>query len=367
MNNRIKKIIIATGGTGGHIFPAYSLARHFVEKKISVEIISDKRGLKYLKDCHDLKIIEINSSTIFKKNIFQLLFSSLIIIFSIFKSFIFLLTNRPNLVFGMGGYSSFPVCIAATILRIPFIIYENNLYIGKANRYLLPFAKKVFVSNKALEGISKKYKKKIIEIGNIIRKEILNYQANSNFNQYDKGLKILILGGSQAAKIFAEKLPEIFKECHEAKISLKIYQQCLPEQNEFLNSFYKNLNIDFEIFNFSNNILDYFSKINLAITRSGSSMLAELINAKIPFISVPLPSSADDHQLKNAIYYEKNKYSYLIEEKDLNKKLFKLIKNIHEDSSLLEKIKIKQKQYSDKSVYETIDKEIGKIISNEEY
>ena len=96
-------------------------------------------------------------------------------------------------------------------------------------------------------------------------------------------------------------------------------------------------------------------------------MLAELINSRIPFISVPLPTSAEDHQLNNAIYYEKNKYSYLIEEKDLNKKLFKLIKNIHEDSSLLEKIKIKQKQYSDKSVYETIDKEIGKIISNEEY
>ena len=80
--------------------------------------------------------------------------------------------------------------------------------------------------------------------------------------------------------------------------------------------------INFEIFNFSNNITEYFSKINLAITRSGSSMLAELINAKIPFISVPLPSSADDHQLKNAIYYEKKGYSYLIEEKDLNAKLF---------------------------------------------
>ena len=367
MNNRIKKIIIATGGTGGHIFPAYSLAKHFVKKKTNVEIISDKRGLKYLKDCHDLKIIEINSSTIFKKNIFQLLFSSLIIIYSIFKSFIFLLTNRPNLVFGMGGYSSFPVCIAATILRIPFIIYENNLYIGKTNRYLLPFAKKIFVSNKALEGISEKYKKKIIEIGNIIRKEILNYQAKSNFNQYEKGLKILILGGSQAAKIFAEKLPEIFKECHEAKISLKIYQQCLPEQNEFLNSFYKNLNIDFEIFNFSNNILDYFSKINLAITRSGSSMLAELINVRIPFISIPLPSAADNHQLKNAIYYQKNGYSYLIEEKDLSAKLFKLIKKIYEDRSLLNQMIMKQRQYSDKSVYENIDKQINKIINHEEH
>jgi len=367
MNNRFKKIIIATGGTGGHVFPAYSLAKHFIDKKVSVELISDKRGLRYLKDCHDIKIIQITSSTIFKKNIFQLLFSTLIILYSIFRSFIFLLINRPNLVFGMGGYSSFSVCIAAKILRIPFIIYENNLHIGKANRYLLPYAKKVFVSHKELEGISEKYQKKVCEIGNIIRKEIFNFQVESDSNQNDRKLKILILGGSQAAKIFAEKLPEIFKECNEAKIPLKIYQQCLPEQNKFLSSFYKDLNIDFEIFNFSNNILDYFSKINLAITRSGSSMLAELINAKIPFISVPLPSSAEDHQLKNAIYYEKNGYSYLIEEKDLNVKLFKLIKRINEDISLLSQIIKKQRQYSDKSVYENIDQQVNKIINNEEH
>ena len=116
MSNKLKKIIIATGGTGGHVFPAYSLAKHFLDNKINVEIISDKRGLRYLKDCHDIKITQITSSTIFKKSIFQLLFSTLIIFYSIFRSFIFLLINRPNLVFGLGGYSSFPACIAATIL-----------------------------------------------------------------------------------------------------------------------------------------------------------------------------------------------------------------------------------------------------------
>ena len=126
------------------------------------------------------------------------------------------------------------------------------------------------------------------------------------------------------------------------------------------------MNIDFEIFNFTNNITEYFSKTNLAITRSGSSMLAELINAKIPFISIPLPTSADNHQLKNAIYYEKNQYSYLVEEKELNEKLFKLIKLIHEDRALLNQMIIKQKQYSDKSVYENIDIEMRKI-TNEEY
>jgi len=366
MNKKQKRILIATGGTGGHTFPAYSLAKHFIDnKKVNVEIISDKRGFKYLKDYHDVKITQIVSSTILKRNLFQFLVSILIIFYSIFRSFIFLFMNRPNLIFGMGGYSSFPVCIAAIVLRIPFIIYENNLHIGKANKYLLPFTNKVFVSYKDLEGIPEKYRKKVYEIGNIIRKEILNFKIESSSSLVEKKLKILILGGSQAAKVFAEKLPKIFKECNNDKISFKIYQQCLPEQSKFLTSFYKDLNIDFEIFNFSNNILNYFSKINLAITRSGSSMLAELINSKIPFISVPLPSSADNHQLKNAIYYEKNGYSYLIEEKDLNTKLFKLIKRINEDKSLLNKMITRQRQYSDKSVYDNIDKQINKILDEE--
>ena len=82
-----------------------------------------------------------------------------------------MILNRPSIIFGMGGYASFPICIAASILRIKLIIYENNLVIGKANKYLLPFAEKIFVSYKELEGISKKYQYKIVEIGNIIKKE----------------------------------------------------------------------------------------------------------------------------------------------------------------------------------------------------
>ena len=104
---------------------------------------------------------------------------------------------------------------------------------------------------------------------------------------------------------------------------------------------------------------------DLAITRSGSSMLAELLNARIPFISVPLPSSADNHQLKNAIYYEKKGYSYLIEEKHLTTRLFDLIKKIN-DEKLLDQIIKTQAQYSYKSVYKNVNNIINEII-NEKY
>jgi UDP-N-acetylglucosamine--N-acetylmuramyl-(pentapeptide) pyrophosphoryl-undecaprenol N-acetylglucosamine transferase len=125
---------------------------------------------------------------------------------------------------------------------------------------------------------------------------------------------------------------------------------------------YKLFGVEYEIFNFSHNISKYFVKADIAITRSGSSMLAELLNCKIPIINIPLPSSADNHQLKNAQYFEKKGYGYLIEEKNLEEKLFPLIKSIHEDKNLLNQMKKNQSTFSDKKVYEKIDNQIKELI-----
>ena len=156
--------------------------------------------------------------------------------------------------------------------------------------------------------------------------------------------------------------PNIFKECSNQGLTLKIYQHCLVNQNNMLETFYKKNSIDFETFNFSNNLAEYFSKVNIAITRSGSSVLAELTNACIPFISVPLPSSADDHQLKNAIFYKKKNFGFLVEEKELNDKLPSIIKDIYENTLMLNQIILNQSQYSDKNVYKKINHILEKII-----
>ena len=361
--NKKKKILIATGGTGGHVFPAYSLANYLIKNDYHVKLTTDKRGFNYIRDFKNLDLTKISSSPLIRKNIFKFLFSLLIIKYSILRSIIFLLFNRPSIVFGMGGYSSFPVCIAAAILRIKFVIYENNLVIGKANKYLLPFAKKIFVSYKDIEGISKKYFNKILEIGNIVREEIINFKIENNRNiELDK-IKILVLGGSQAAKVFAEKLPKIFEKIQGSEIPIKVYQQCQYEQNKQLFEFYKKTKIDFEIFNFTSKIIDYYSKVNLVITRSGASVLGELINVKIPFIAIPLPTSADNHQFKNAIYYEKKGFGYLINEKYINEQLYDLIKSIYEDKSLKKNIILNQSQYSDKNIFKNINSHIEKIIN----
>ena len=359
--NKKNKVVIAVGGTGGHVIPGYNLAKHLNEKNFSINIISDKRGEKYIKRENYFEFFILPSSPINTKNALTFLISFILILYSIFRSLFFLIRNRPKIIFGMGGYASFPICIAASILRIKFLIYENNLIIGKANKYLLHFAEKILISYKEIEGIHYKYKDKVIEIGNIIKKEIINFSKDYKQNN-EKKISILILGGSQAAKIFANILPTVFKNCSDQGVSLKIYQQCLTEQNEELRQFYKKNHIDFHIFNFSDDVAEYFSKVNLAITRSGSSILAELTNANIPFISVPLPSSAENHQLKNAIFYERKKFCFLMQEKDLKEKLIYLIKEINGNSSILSTIKKNQRQYSDKNVYNNIDQVLKNII-----
>ena len=357
-----KKILIATGGTGGHVFPALGLANYLTKKNFDVKLTTDERGSKYLKDYKNLSLTIIPSSPLIKKNLFKLIFSASIITFSIMKSLVFLLFNRPSIIFGMGGYSSFPICIAASILGVKFVIYENNLIIGKANKYLLPFAKKIFVSYEELEGISKKYNKKICEIGNIVREEIINSYSSDQARKFDS-IKILVLGGSQAAETFAEVLPEIFDKLKNSNLPIKVYQQCLEKQNDQLSHFYKKSNINYEIFNFTSKIVDYYSKANLVITRSGASVLGELINYKIPFIAIPLPNSADNHQYKNAEFYQKKGYGYLLEEKDIKKKLHELIYSIYNNKSLFDDILSNQRQYSDKNIFRNLNGLIEKILN----
>ena len=358
--NKIK-IVIATGGTGGHVFPAVSLAKIFIKNNYLVEIITDKRGLKYIQQHKDIKLILNNSATIFKKNIIRIFFSIFVILFSYLKSLIILHRTKPMVVFGMGGHASFPVCIAAKTLGIPFIIYENNIQIGKSNKYLLPFACKIFTSYEELVGIKNKYDHKVVVTGNIIREEILNFKKKNQFTE--DVLNILVLGGSQAAKSFGEILPGVFQECKKENVNIKIFQQCTESQNTKLNEAYKNLNFDFELFNFTNNISEYFSKAQLVITRSGSSVTAELINCKIPFISIPYPHATDSHQDKNATYFEKKGYSISVKETEVNKKLFSLIKSFYKDRKLLDRMTEQQKKHSDKEVFVRINKTIKKLLN----
>ena len=352
-----KKIIITTGGTGGHIIPAVALYSDLKKKGHIVTIISDKRGEKFLQYFSKLSPKIIDTRPLLKNNIIKLFYSVIILCKSFLLSFLFLCKNKPDLIIGMGGYSSVPLCISAKILGINFFIYENNLLAGKSNRLLSHFAKRILVSYKEAQGFKSRYNKKISHVGNIIREKILSYKPQNKYSL--KKINLLILGGSQAAKIFAEKIPRIIKLCKTNKMEIKIFQQCLSTQNKYLRSFYKKNQINFKLFNFEKDMLFYYKKANLVITRSGSSVIAELINCQLPFIAIPLETSADNHQLLNANYFKKRGLCYLLRENEIERKLFLLIKSFHTDKSLLPKIIKKQKKFNNKKVFKNIHNEIN--------
>ncbi len=355
-----RKIIIATGGTGGHVFPAISLFE-CLKNNFYIEIFSDIRGLKYFNNKDKVKVIK--AGTIFQKNLFKTITNLIKIIFSIIYSFFYLKKNKPEIVFGMGGYSSFPVSVASYLLKIPLIIYENNLVLGRANKILLPFANKLILATENTSGIAKKYKEKIFVSGYLLREEIFNLEKNYKKNDRKDELSLLIIGGSQSAKVFGEKITEIIVKCYKKNIKFKIYQQCLEDQMNMIEKIYNQHKINFKLFSFSEKLSDHYLSTDLAITRSGASSIAELLNSRIPFIAIPLPSSADNHQFQNALNFQKKGYCFLLEEKFIYPKLFEILEDFNKNRDKLLLLKSKMKEHSDKNSVQRVNKLVEQILN----
>ena len=357
-----KKIIFTTGGTGGHILPAINLMKHFQEKGYEVIIVTDIRGCSFLTNHTKFKSYILKTDTPTNKNLLKKIYSFFVIFYSIIKSSFILRKEKPNMIFGFGGYVSFPICFASKIFNLPLIIYENNIVPGKTNNFLSKFSKKIFTSQDIKNNFSEKFKNKISTVGSILNKNIINY--SNNIEKKDKNIfSILILGGSQGAEIFGKIIPKAIKMLEVEGYKIEVNQQCIKSQKKELIDFYNNNNIKNNIFEFEDNILKLISSTNLAISRCGASTTSELVCTATPFIAVPLPNSIDNHQYLNAKYYEKMGYCWVIEENEFNStNLFNLLLEIIKDKKKLADIHENMKKSSFKEVYNKIENVIRETI-----
>jgi len=286
----------------------------------------------------------------------------LLIFYSIIKSIIILKKEKPNVVFGFGGYVSFPVSFASKFFNLPLIIYENNMILGRANKYLSLFSKKILLAKKITENFPKKYNDKTFEVGPILDKNIINYSTSQkNINR--ENFSFLVLGGSQGAEIFGKIVPPIIKMVKAQGYKIKIIQQCIVNQKSSIVDFYEKNNIENYIFEFDKNILKLILSSDLAITRCGASTTAELVHTLTPFIAVPYPYSMDNHQYLNAKYYENKGCCWVIEQNNFNStSLFNLIMEIMKDKRKLENIRENMKKNDSKNVYTKIENAIKEII-----
>ena len=143
-----KKIIFSAGGTGGHIFPAINLMKHFFNKGYKVLLVTDIRGNNFIKNYSEFQSYVLKVETLTNKNFFKKLLSFFVIFYSIIRSVIILKKEKPNLILGFGGYASFPISFTSKFFNLPLIIYENNAVLGRANKYLAFFSKKILVAKK---------------------------------------------------------------------------------------------------------------------------------------------------------------------------------------------------------------------------
>ena len=334
------KILISTGGSGGHVLPAITIYDH-LKSNYETLISTDLRGLKYL-DKENYNHIIVNTPKL--NNLLLFPFSFLKVFILTLKSLIILKRENISILISTGGYMSLPLCLAAKILSIKIYLIEPNMVLGRANKFFLYFAKKLICYSKELINLPKKFEHKQTIVMPLIRKK---YYDTYNYHNEGNFFTITIIGGSQGAKIFDtlinELLVKISKIC-----SLKVVHQTSKKNTDFLEKFYKVNKIENKVFTFDENLNILLKQSDLCITRAGASSLAELSLLKIPFIAIPLPTSKDNHQYENAKYYKDKNCCWIINQENFDKQKFEelLIKlSGKKDEYLTKKINLERLNY----------------------
>ena len=294
-----KTIVLASGGTGGHMFPASALADELVKKKYKVVLITDERGSKLTSRFDDSIDVYVIKAKTFKKGIFSKVGTLFNITCGFFYAIKILMRITPKALVSFGGYASFPSTLAASTLKVPVVLHEQNALLGRTNRFMLPFANKLATSFKDVKKISKVYKKKVVFVGNPVSKSIEKIH-NNRYVQGDK-INILITGGSQGAKIFGEVVPAAIKKLsRKEKDKINVVQQVVAKDLESVQALYKKMKVSAEVGSFFNDMDKKLKNTNLFIGRSGAMTINEVMVVGRASILVPLPIAMEDHQTINA-------------------------------------------------------------------
>lgn len=357
------KILFTGGGTAGHIIPIIAIAREikkiYFNKNMRFFYIGPKDKFStMLLTQEKIKIKHISAGKIRNGfsigNIFYNLIDILFKIpFGILQSFFYIFFLSPDLIFSKGGFGSVPSILSGKLLLAPIFIHESDIVPGKANQFLSKFALEIFTSFPKTQYFPSQ---KMILVGNPIRTEILNIskeRAKKFFKLSETKPVILILGGSQGAQRINNKILEILPallkdfyiihQCGEKNLK-EIYSEAkaiLGENKELKDSYH--------LFPFLNEVklsLAYAAS-DLIISRAGSGSIFEIAAVNKPSILIPLPESAQNHQVRNAYHYGSNGACIVLEETNLTSYFFlERIKQLFIYPNNLKKMAEKAKEFS---------------------
>ncbi|MBN2521540.1 MAG: undecaprenyldiphospho-muramoylpentapeptide beta-N-acetylglucosaminyltransferase [Bacteroidales bacterium] len=320
------KIIISGGGTGGHIFPALSIANALKEVNSNIDILFvGALGRIEMEKVPNAgyKIIGLPVMGFSRNNIIKNITVIIKLLQSIIKALKIINKFKPDAVVGVGGYASGPVLTVANRKGIPALIQEQNSYAGITNKLLAKKAKKICV---AYDGMEKYFPKdKIILTGNPVREDIIGVVNKMDeafdFFKLDKNKKvILVLGGSLGAKSInygiLENINELLNEGHQVLWQTgKLYYDEITDLTKKLSKKYLN------VFDFISEMHYAYSAADLIISRAGAGTISELCIVGKPVILVPSPNVAEDHQTKNAMALANKQAAIVIKDNDVKELL----------------------------------------------
>ena len=293
--------VLAAGGTGGHMVPAHALAAELKSRGHGVLLITDDRGARFPGlfqgvPVHILPAGRLGGGPIGWLKAARAVIAGRREAKRLYKE------HRPDAVVGFGGYPAFPSLLAASALKIPTVLHEQNAVLGRVNRLLAGEADANGTAFEPVERLKTKFADRTVLVGNPVR-ESISRLGELPFPPFDEfaPLKILITGGSQGATVLGEVVPDGLGLLQPSlRRRLQVVHQCRPDDLDRVRKTYAQLGIPAELMTYIEDMPEKLADAHLVIGRAGASTIAELTAAGRPAILIPFPAATDDHQTANA-------------------------------------------------------------------
>ena len=292
-------LVIAAGGTGGHMFPAQALAEAMLKKGWRVKLSTDERGARYTGGFpHVVKIEEVASATFARGGIAAKLVVPFRIAGGFFNAVLGMLRDRPKIVVGFGGYPSIPTLAAANLLRCRSMIHEQNGVLGRVNQRFAKWVHGVACGSwptELPEGVEGHH------TGNPVRAAVMKREGAPYIPPGDYPMALLVMGGSQGARVLSDVVPAAIARLPEDMLlHLRVFHQARKEDHDRVSGYYAKAGINADVQPFFQDLPRRMSEAQLVISRAGASSIADISVIGRPSILVPFAAAAADHQTANA-------------------------------------------------------------------
>ncbi len=319
--NEAMSIMLAAGGTGGHLFPAFALAEELQRRGVAVDLITDMRGDRYGSGFPARHVYQVPAATLASKSPVAAAKTAMALARGTKAAHAILGQVRPAAVIGFGGYPTYPPLVAARLRGIPTAVHEQNAVLGRANKLLAARVTAIATSFEKTKYLDEALVAKSTFTGNPVRQIVVDASVQPYVpSNADEPFNLLVFGGSQGARFFSDVVPPAVALLPvEIKRRLRVIEQAREEDLARTREAYAAEGIEATVEPFFKDLPKAMAQAHLIIGRAGASTVAELTVIGRPSMLVPLPHSLDNDQLNNARRLEEAGGGWCIEQKDLTK------------------------------------------------